>query len=180
MVDVGIFDEDEHIELLRGVIVKMSPQKWHHAAVTSWLNEQLVLQLAGAFEVRPQLPYAASDWSEPEPDLAVVVKDRERRDHPSAALLIIEIAERSLRTDRRIKAQIYAEAGVPEYWVVDLRAMTVHVHTRPVADRYESIVAVRDGEVLRPTRLPGVMLAVTDIPRCHRQPRKLGCRIVAR
>lgn len=165
MVDAGIFDEDERIELLRGVIVTMSPQKWHHAAVVEWLNEQLVLRLQGTLRVRPQLPYAADDWSEPEPDIVIAKKNSALRDHPSEALLIIEVAESSLRRDRGIKARIYAEAGVPEYWIVDLRKMTVYVHTRPAAGGYESIVAMRDGEVLQPTQLPGVSLAIADMPR---------------
>jgi Uma2 family endonuclease len=165
MVEAAIFDEDERIELLRGVIVKKSKRNWHHAAVVSWLTEQLILQLAGAFEVRPQLPYAADDWSEPELDLLITRKNPALRDHPSEALLIIEVAESSLRRDRGIKARIYAEARVPEYWIVDLRKMTVEVHTRPVDDRYELVVVMRDGEVLRPTQLPGVELAIADMPR---------------
>jgi Uma2 family endonuclease len=165
MVDAGIFDEDERIELLRGVIVTKSKMNWHHAAVVSWLTEHLILQLAGAFEVRPQLPYSADDWSEPEPDLLVTKKNPSLREHPSEALLIIEVAESSLRRDRGIKARIYAEARVPEYWIVDVKTMTVQVHTRPVDDRYELIVVMRDGEVLRPTQLPGVSLAIADMPR---------------
>jgi Uma2 family endonuclease len=133
--------------------------------VVSWLTEHLILQLAGAFEVRPQLPYSADDWSEPEPDLLVTKKNPSLREHPSEALLIIEVAESSLRRDRGIKARIYAEARVPEYWIVDVKTMTVQVHTRPVDDRYELIVVMRDGEVLRPTQLPGVSLAIADMPR---------------
>lgn len=79
--------------------------------------------------------------------------------------ITVEVAESSLRRDRGIKARIYAEARVPEYWIVDVKTMTVQVHTRPVADRYELIVVMRDGEVLRPTQLPGVSLAIADMPR---------------
>jgi Uma2 family endonuclease len=165
MVDAGILGEDEHIELLRGIIVTKSPMKWHHAAVVSWLTERLILQLAGRLEVRPQLPYAADEWSEPEPDILVTTKDRARRDHPSEALLIIEVAESSLRRDRRIKATIYAEAGVPEYWIIDLKAMAVEVHTSPADGGYESVVTLRDGDVLRPTQLSGVELAIAEMPR---------------
>src|SRR5207249_1079206 len=111
MVEVGILDEDERCELLRGAIVTMSPQKWHHAAMVSWLNEQLIRQLDTSYEVRPALPFAADDWSEPEPDIAVTRKDHARREHPSAVFLIIEVAESSLRKDRKIKTGIYAEAG---------------------------------------------------------------------
>jgi Uma2 family endonuclease len=156
---------DEPIELLRGVLVTMSPQKWPHAAAVSFFNEQLVLQLGGRYEVRPQLPFAADDWSEPEPDLAVVRKDPNLRGHPSEALLLVEVAGSSLRLDRGLKRMIYAEAGVPEYWIVDVNEWTVEVHTRPDGGRYGSVQMLRDGDVLRPTLLPEVAIRVVDIPR---------------
>jgi Uma2 family endonuclease len=165
MVEVGILDEDERIELLRGAIVQMSPQKWHHATVTAWFTEHLVRQLDTSYEVRPQLPFAADDWSEPEPDLAVARKDYTRRDHPTEVFLIIEVAESSLRKDRLLKLGIYAEAGVPEYWIVDLKSMTIHVCTQPRGGAYGSVVTLRDGDVLRPTLLPALSFAVADIPR---------------
>jgi Uma2 family endonuclease len=165
MVEVGILDADERCELLRGAIVTMSPQKWHHATIVAWLTEQLIRQLATEYEVRPALPYAAGEWSEPEPDVAVARKDYSRHEHPSDVFLVIEVAESSLRKDRKIKTGIYAEAGVPEYWIVDLKTMSVEVYTRPIGDRYESMIALRDGDVLRPTMLPGVALAIADMPR---------------
>lgn len=156
---------DERIELLRGMLVTMSPQKWPHAAAVAFLNEQLVLQLAGRYEVRPQLPFAADDSSEPEPDLAVARKDPTRREHPSEVLLLIEVAHSSLHIDRGLKRTIYAEAGVPEYWIVDVNNATVEVHTTPANGRYTNVQTLRDGDVLRPTLLPEVSIRVADIPR---------------
>jgi Uma2 family endonuclease len=164
LVELGWF-EDEPIELLRGMLVTMSPQKWPHAAAVAFFNEQLVLQLAGRYEVRPQLPFAADDWSEPEPDFAVVRKDADRREHPSEVLLLIEVAHSSLRIDRGIKRTIYAEAGVPEYWIVDMNTATVEVHTSPSNGRYAHVRTLGDGDVLRPTLLPEVSIRVADIPR---------------
>jgi len=164
LVDLGWF-EHERIELLRGMLVTMSPQKWPHAAAVSFFNEQLVLQLAGLHEVRPQLPFAADDWSEPEPDLAVTRKDPALREHPSEALLVIEVADSSLRIDRGLKRTIYAEAGVPEYWIVDVEKPTVEVHTAPTRDGYASIQTLRDGDVLRPMLLPEISIRVADLPR---------------
>jgi Uma2 family endonuclease len=164
LVDLGWF-VDEPIELLRGVLVTMSPQGWPHASAISFFNEQLVLQLAGRHGVRPQLPFAADDWSEPEPDLAVVRKDPSLRGHPSEALLVVEIADSSLALDRGLKRTIYAEVGIPEYWIVDVNGRTVEVHTRPDGGYYSRAQILRDGDVLRPTLLPGVMICVADIPR---------------
>ena len=164
LVELGWF-HDEPIELLRGMLVTVSPQSWLHAAAVSFLNEQLVLQLAGRHAVRPQLPFAADDWSEPEPDLAVARKDPARREHPGELLLLIEVAHSSLRLDRGLKRAIYAEVGVPEYWIVDVNERTVEVHTRPVDGRYSSVQMLRDGDVLRPTLLPEVSIRVAEIPR---------------
>jgi Uma2 family endonuclease len=164
LVDLGWF-VDEPIELLRGVLVTMSPQKWPHASAVSFFNEQLVLQLGGRHEVRPQLPFAADDWSEPEPDLAVVRKDPSLRDHPSEALLVVEIADSSLVLDRGLKRTIYAGVGIPEYWIVDVNGRTVEVHTRPEGGRYSRVQTLRDGDALQPTLLPGVAIHVADIPR---------------
>ncbi len=164
LVELGCF-EDEKIELLRGMLVTMSPQKWPHGAAIEFFNEELVIQLNRRYGVRPQLPFAADDWSEPEPDLAVCHKDPTRRDHPSELLLLIEVAASSLRIDRGVKRAIYAEAGVPEYWIVDVNKMTVEVHTRPVDGSYTQIELRGDGDILRPTLLPEVKIPVASIPR---------------
>jgi Uma2 family endonuclease len=164
LVDLGWF-ADEPIELLRGVLVTMSPQGRPHASAISFFNEQLVLQLGGRHEVRPQLPFAADDWSEPEPDFAVVRKDPSLRDHPSEALLVVEIAASSITIDRGLKRTIYAEVGIPEYWIVDVNGRTVEVHTQPDGGRYSRVQTLRDGDVLRPTLLPEVMIRVAEMPR---------------
>jgi Uma2 family endonuclease len=164
LVDLGWF-VDEPIELLRGVLVTMSPQGRAHASAIEFFNEQLVLQLGGQHGVRPQLPLAADDWSEPEPDLAVVRKDPSLRDHPSEALLVIEIAASSIAIDRGLKRTIYAEVGIPEYWIVDVNGRTVEVHTRPDGGYYSSGQILRDGDMLRPTLLPQIAICVAEIPR---------------
>lgn len=164
MVDLGMF-ADERVELLRGLLVKKVTQGWLHARVVAWFTEELIRALDRSYEVRPQVPFPASDWSEPEPDVAVARKDYQRREHPTELLLVIEVADSSLRRDRGVKLDIYAEAGVPEYWIVDVNTTTVAVHTTPTADGYQTIRTVRDGDVLRPTQLPGVELQVVEIPR---------------
>lgn len=165
MAEVGILDEDEKVELLRGVIVTMSPQGRRHTNVIIWLNRRLVLALSDQYDVRPQLPYAADEWSEPEPDFAVTEKGAGGDDHPSDALLIVEVAESSLRTDRKVKQVIYAENGVPEFWIVDAEHSTVEVFTEPGRGGYQKCVVMRGGDILRPTLLPGVEIAVADMPR---------------
>ena len=165
MVDLGFFDEDEHVELLEGVLVKMSPQGWQHAAVIQRLSKILARKIDESLAVRTQLPFAAGAYSEPEPDLAIVVDAPKSREHPNRLLLVIEVAGDSLETDRQAKGAIYARARVPEYWIVDLEAMCVEVYTRPKRGRYERKQVLRDGDVLRPTQLAGIEIAVSDLPR---------------
>ena len=88
--------------------------------------------------------------------------------HPARALLLIEVAESSLRKDRVVKAEIYAENRAPEYWIVDLVSWSVLVHTEPRRGAYQSIVELRARQVLRPLRLPGVELTVRELFRAPR------------
>ena len=163
LVEAGMF-VDEPIELLRGRLVTVMPQGPRHGSLVAWLGRELTLALGRDYLVRQQLPFAATDDSEPEPDLAVTRDERGLRSHPSRAMLVIEVAESSLARDHQIKLPIYAEAGVPEYWVVDARTETVQVLTQPAGDRYLRRERLTRGAVLRPTQLPGVEIAVADLP----------------
>lgn len=164
MGELGMF-ANERIELLRGVLVKMSPIGWHHNQVVIWLTKQLIRMLDDTYEVRSQCSFAASDWSEPEPDLAVALEDRTLRDLPSRLFLVIEVADSSLQHDRTTKVTLYAEAAVPEYWIVDLKEMTVEVYTQPVGSTYAKVAMIRDGDTLRPRELPTVAIAIAELPR---------------
>jgi Uma2 family endonuclease len=165
LVEEGFFDEDEKIELLEGVIVQMTPQGLGHAASIEELTHLLVLALATRARVRVQLPFAASDVSEPEPDVAVVPPADPRRSHPESAFLLIEVAESSLGKDRRVKTRIYATAGVPEYWVVDVSGRSIEVRTDPGDGVYRQVRVVRPGEAIRLQAFPDVEIAVSDVVR---------------
>jgi Uma2 family endonuclease len=163
LVDLGVF-EDERVELLRGVLVTMSPQGDPHVDMTAWLGRRLTLALGEAFLVRQHSPFAASEDSEPEPDL-LVIRDVDRRgSHPTTALLLIEVSDSSLRKDRRVKTPIYAESKVPEYWIIDVDGRAVEVLTDPRDGVYQSSRRLTRGEVLRPTQLPGIEIPVSDLP----------------
>jgi Uma2 family endonuclease len=168
MVEAGIFEEDEPVELLDGLLVtKMSRGEPHDRALV-WLNRVFTRALDDSLEVRPQCAFAASDWSEPEPDLAIVRTQPELWDHPSDALLVIEISDSSLRRDRMWKQTIYAKAGIPEYWVVNVQDGSVEVYTEPTPSGYARKQTFRGGDVLRPTLLAGIDIAVADMPRAPR------------
>ncbi len=139
LIEQGVFTSDERIQLLEGELVEVSPQGVPHATVIEALNERLMPALAGRHRVRVQLPMAAGELSEPEPDLAVVSMDSPRDRHPGTALLVIEVADTTLRLDLGRKARVYAGAGVPVYWVIDVAGARVHVHEDPAGGAYRSI-----------------------------------------
>lgn len=159
---LGVFG-DEKIELLHGVLVPMSPQGVPHAWVIDYLTMRLAPALVGRARIRVQLPFAASGDSEPEPDVAVVPEQSYRRAHPDTALLIVEVAESSYTRDRRIKTDLYAAAGVPEYWIVHLPAAAVEVHAEPVAGRYTRMETHGPEAILRPGAFPEVEIAVREL-----------------
>ena len=165
LVELGVFD-DENVELLRGRIVRMSPEGLPHAAVSVWLTRRLIRGLDDEFVVRPDKSFAANDDSQPEPDF-VVTREDPRLAHPSTALLVIEVSHSSLRKDRGIKRQLYAEVGVPEYWIIDVSEagkLSVEVHTEPTPHGFARMVTLRDADVLRPHVLP-IEIAMADVPR---------------
>jgi Uma2 family endonuclease len=165
LVDLGVFD-DEKIELIRGVLVPMSPEGLPHTGVGIWLTRRFMRALDDEYVVRPDKPFAANEDSEPEPDLLVTREDPFVA-HPSSALLLIEISHSSLRKDRGIKRELYGEVGVPEYWIVDVSEpgkISVEVYTEPTSYGYARMVTLRDGEVLRPLHVP-IEIAIADIPR---------------
>lgn len=164
MVAQGLFD-GEKLELLRGVLVAMTPQDARHAAVVQRLTELLTVALAGRAAVRIQLPLALSEESEPEPDVAVVPRGDYDEAHPATALLVIEVAHASLAKDSSLKAELYAAAGIPEYWVVDVAHGLVHVHAAPSAGRYQEVATHGRGEILRPRLLPDLEIKVSDVVR---------------
>jgi Uma2 family endonuclease len=166
MIDAGIFDGDERVELLDGVVFVVTRQGPSHAFVIERLNAALVQQLAGRFAIRPQLPLTLLPESEPIPDLAVVnVGAATREHHPSTALLAIEVSDTTLRKDRTLKAAIYAEAGIPEYWIINVKNESIEVYRDPdpAASRYRTMVTLTSGQVLTPSSIPGFSLPVADL-----------------
>jgi Uma2 family endonuclease len=162
MVAQGLFD-GEKLELLRGVLVAMTPQDAPHAAVVQRLTELFTAAIGGRASVRIQLPLAISEDSEPEPDVAIVPRGDYDDAHPATALLVIEVAQTSLSKDRSLKAELYAASGIPEYWVVDIPHRLVQVHAAPAGGRYREVATVGRGQTLRPRSFPDVEVAVSDV-----------------
>jgi Uma2 family endonuclease len=162
MIEADLF-RNEHVELIRGIIVRMSPQKAAHATIVQILNRILMPSLVKRADVRVQLPFAAGDDSMPEPDLAVVATAQFGEPHPDRAFLIIEVAESSLEEDRTDKAELYATAGVPEYWVVNIPDRSIEVHTEPSRGAYARVTPYRMGQKAAPVAFPDVLVDVGEL-----------------
>jgi Uma2 family endonuclease len=172
LVDLGVFQPGERLELLDGALVVREPQGARHANAVRRVAAALRRALGDAWLIDSQLPIALDDLSEPEPDVAVVpgTLDTYRDAHPSRPVLIVEVAESSYRIDREYKASLYARAGVADYWIVDLVHEAVEVHRQaessPAARygwRYASIQTLRPPAAVAPLIAPDRGIAVADL-----------------
>jgi Uma2 family endonuclease len=161
LVDLGYFD-NERLELLEGMLILASPPSERHATSVTQLNSVLTPALMRKAEVRVRAPFAASDESEPEPDIAVVPFGDYIDDHPTRALLIVEVADSSLDKDHA-KAKLYAVSGVPEYWIVNLNRNVIEVHRSPGATGYSEVSFVGRGQKLQITAFPEIELTADEV-----------------
>lgn len=167
LVEAGVLDADDRVELLGGVIVAMPPPGPAHATVTMLAAEALRRAIGSRGAVRTQLPLALGLWSMPEPDIAIVPGSLlDYLDaHPATALLVVEVADSSLAQDRLSKSRIYAAAGIPEYWIVNLRERVIEVlrdPDPPHALYRDARSCAADGEIDLVAN-PGARVAVSEI-----------------
>jgi Uma2 family endonuclease len=159
IAQLGLF-RDERVELIRGMVVRMPPIGPPHSEYVDRLAEAFMGRLVGRARVRIQQPFLAADESEPEPDVAVVPAGSYRDRHPDRALLVVEVAESSLEYDRETKAPLYAESDVPEYWIVDVAAQRIEIHSEPANGAYARKRIAESGETIAPAAFPDVTVSV--------------------
>ena len=172
LIDRGIFQPDERLELLAGHLVVREPQAGPHILAIERLNEALRVAFGPEWRVRVQLPIALDDESEPEPDVSVAagrpLETTEAK--PSRLALVVEVAESTLALDREYKGSLYARARVPEYWIVNLvdRVLEVYRDPRPDASAsygwaYRSVRSLHAGEHVSPLAAPTARVPVADV-----------------
>lgn len=172
MGEAGIFGPEERVELIEGEIIKVSPQNPPHARLISRLNTRLVRLFGDTHEIRVQLPLTLGMASEPEPDFTLVRLEHAEGPyrHPDVADLVIEIADSSLRFDRRRKASLYAKFGLPDYWILNTRDQRLEVRRDP-AERpeapygwdYASLTVLAAGQTIAPLLLPQAVFEVASL-----------------
>ncbi|WP_353656342.1 Uma2 family endonuclease [Geitlerinema sp. P-1104] len=165
IVKTGILD-DRPVELLAGDIVTMAPEAEPHAFFSSEAGAYLTRLLGDRAFLRHAKPITLPNQSEPEPDLAIVQPlGREYLSHhpyPENIFWVIEYANTSLEKDSTIKYHIYAEAGIPEYWLVNLRTRELVVHRNPRGREYESRQILQDGTI-SPLAFPDITIPVETL-----------------
>ncbi len=162
LAELGAF-ADERVELLYGMVVAMTPKGPPHESAVQRLTRIFIRAFEAHATVRVCASFAASDGSEPEPDMAVVPLGDYDREHPTMALLVVEVSQSSLALDLGAKARLYAECGVPEYWVVNLVDDLIEVHTEIVRGTYARVTPYRRGENLVLPGLSGTSVLVDEV-----------------
>lgn len=162
MAEEGLFG-DRHVELCYGVLVACSPQGSEHAHALRELTHLLVRALGDRARVQVQLPIIIDDESEPEPDLSVVPPGDYFDEQPRGALLVVEAALSSLRVDRNVKSRLYAEAAIPEYWLIDLRRRQLERYLAPQGGVYTTMTTHGHGEALALHAFPDVTVPLDAI-----------------
>jgi Uma2 family endonuclease len=169
--DIGVLGPEERVELINGEILVMSPQKSLHMAAWQRVAAVLAARFPGA-HVRTQGPLALSPVDLPEPDVAVVqgVSDDYEDQHPTSALLLVEVSDTTLRYDTSKKADLYAGIGVADYWVCDLRNVRLIVYRDPVPEpaaerkmRYASVRIYDLAEEITPLAGDGQPISIRDL-----------------
>ncbi len=159
MGEAGIFAPGERVELIDGELFKMSPIGSRHASRVSRLNNMLAHALFEHAIVSAQNPIVLGDLSEPEPDITVLEfrADYYSAAHPQAAdiLLLVEVADSSIRYDRKVKLPLYARHGVPEVWIFDLNKGRLEVHREPANGAYRHRDYYSEGSIT-PAALPDI------------------------
>ena len=164
LAESGALGPNPRVELMYGEIVEMSPQNRRHANAIVRLTKLLGARIGDRMALRVQLPFAAADNLEPEPDFCIVPDTADLEpEHPSTAPLVIEVADSSLAYDRQTKLPMYALAGVAEYWIVDIEGRAVEVYTEPVGDGYANKRTARVGDTVSAVAVAGLVVRVGEI-----------------
>ena len=170
IIDAGIFGPDDKVELLDGLLVAREPQGARHAVIVALVRAAIERAFGRGFHVREEKPVALDERSEPEPDIVVVpgqIRDY-LSGHPAHPVLIVEVAETSLALDRVRKGPLYARAGLPDYWVVNVKDEVLEVYREPVqvssADwKYDSVRLLRRNAVVTPLAAPRARIRVATL-----------------
>jgi Uma2 family endonuclease len=171
MGELGWF-RGQRVELIDGEIMVLSPQGPSHATSTDRVRRILEHTFGEGVWVRMQLPVDFGSYSEPEPDISVVTGSLEdyTSAHPTTALLIVEVSDSTLSYDRNHKANLYAHAGIADYWIINLVDGQLEVRRHPVPNAskrygfdYNEVTILHNADIVVPLCHPQVRIPVGDL-----------------
>ena len=167
MGEAGIFAEEARLELIEGEIVEMSPIGSRHAACVKFLSRFLNATVRDTALVSIQDPIQLDDYSEPQPDVALLRlrEDFYRHAHPKPTdvLLIIEVADTTVDYDRLVKVPLYAKAGIREVWVINLPAEQIEIYAEPAGGKYQIIKQIKRGEEAQSHSIPELVMSADTV-----------------
>jgi Uma2 family endonuclease len=167
MAEAGILGPQDRVELIQGQIVEKAVIGSPHAWSVDSLNRLLAPAVGDRAIVRVHGPVRIDDYSEPEPDLLLLrpASERYHSSHPLPAdvLLVIEVADTTALFDRSVKLPLYALAGIPEYWLVDVRRQVVEIYRSPEGGAYADAREARAGTPIAPEAFPDIVLDAGQI-----------------
>jgi Uma2 family endonuclease len=168
----GGFFGSQRVELVEGTVIDMSPMGRPHWVACQVAADTLRSVFGAGYFITTNLPAYLSEFSEPEPDVAVLPGEPRDyvADRPTLPLLVVEVSETSLEYDRTTKSSLYARYAVPEYWIINLRERTIEVHREPAPDplapygyRYGWTGSFYAHESLAPLTLPAVQVPASRL-----------------
>ena len=167
MIELGLIKDYEKAEIIEGELIQKMPIGKRHSAVVEKLNEILRDELGKTVSLRNQQPIGFGEYNEPEPDLAVLQRREdfysENKPVPQDVLLLIEVSDATLKYDRDTKLALYAEAEIPEVWIVNLPNDIIEIHQKPSSGIYQFTKIFKRGETVESEMLPDLKLEVDKI-----------------
>lgn len=165
MAETGVLGDDARVELIAGDIIDMSPINARHSGCVTALTDVVARRVAHQVSLHVQSPIRLTGNAMPQPDITILRPGRYAQAHPTPAdiLLVIEVADSSRHYDRTIKLPLYAAAGIPETWIVDLIDGTIERYTEPRDGRYQQVARAGRGETMTSIILPAIVVPVDDV-----------------
>ena len=164
LIETGVLSEDDRVELIGGELVPMAAKGNRHEVVCGAVHNWLRRHLPDEFDYHPEPGWRAGGTHYFEPDFVIGRAGFQRTSvAPEDVLLLIEVAQTSLRFDTTTKANVYASFGVREYWVINAETLETRVHRQPSSQGYQDVVNVRPGDVLMPTLIVPLCLKLGDL-----------------
>ena len=166
MFELGFIKDYEHAEIIDGELIKKMSIGDLHAAIVDFLTEFFVKNVPGNVRVRVQNPVRLSDYHEPEPDFALAdltKYDGRRHPRPAEVLLLVEVSDTTVEYDRNKKLPLYAEAEIPEVWLINVQNETVEIHTQPRGGVFSLIRVLRRGDTIQSEIVPNLQIEVDKV-----------------